>query len=189
MPFRHQPLIARQINSLQALDAQIIVVTNRLDDYAFLNLPMVSDLLRGAGPLGGLYTALEAAKSPLLAVVACDMPFISPQLLDAQRRLLVREDVDVVIPRSGEGLEPLHAVYRRAACLPAVRSALDAGERKMISWFSTVRVREMTLAEVTEFDPSALSFTNVNSPEEFRAAEELAARLDGRSTPGARTDG
>jgi molybdopterin-guanine dinucleotide biosynthesis protein A len=70
-------------------------------------------------------------------------------------------------------------VYRRDTCLPAVRDALEAGERKMIAWFHTVRVREMTAAEVGAIDPDFRSFINVNSPEEFRQAEQQALRLEG----------
>lgn len=178
MPFLGQALIARQVARLQVLNCQILVITNRPEAYAFLNLPSTADLFPGTGPLGGLLTALEAAQTPAIGVVACDMPFINPRLLDGQRALLWKEGADVVIPRSQIGLEPLHAVYRRETCLPVVRAALAAGERKLIAWFPSVVVHEMTGEEITAFDPGYHSFTNVNSPEEFRAAEQLARQED-----------
>jgi molybdenum cofactor guanylyltransferase len=178
MPFLGRPLIMRQVERLRVLDAAVLVVTNRPADYEFLGLPLFPDRVQGLGPLGGLVTAFEAAQSALLAVVACDMPFINPALLAAQRDLLVREGADVVIPRSPEGLEPLHAVYRRERCLPAVHAALQAGRRKMITWFEDVTVREMTSAEVAAHDPAFRSFINVNSPDEFRQAEEWARAED-----------
>ena len=105
------------------------------------------------------------------------MPFVSAALLRAQRDLLTREEVDVVIPCSPNGIEPLHAVYRRDACLAAVRTALDAGERKMTAWLPGVRARIMTVDEVALVDPEFRSFINVNSPEELRQAEDLARKL------------
>lgn len=87
--------------------------------------------------------------------------------------MLVGGASDVVIPHSGENWEPLHAVYRKDACLPAIRRALDENRLRMDSWFSDVKVREMSLEEVSAFDPALRSFMNVNTPEEFRQAEQL----------------
>jgi len=177
MPCLGRPLIARQRELLTGLADELLVTTNHPTDYAFLGLPLHTDLLPGLGPLGGLYTALSAAQRPLVAVIACDMPFVLAALLRAQCDLLLSEDVDVVIPCSRDGMEPLHAVYRRDACLAAVRAALDAGERKMTAWLSLVRSRVMTADEVSRVDPEFRSFINVNSPEEFRQAEDLACKL------------
>lgn len=178
MPFLGRPLIERQVRLIESPSAQILVITNQPEAYQFLGLLLVSDLLPGVGPLGGLYTALSAASTPIVTVVACDMPFLSRVLLLAQGDLLVIEDVDVVIPRTEEGPEPLHASYRRETCLPAVRAALEAGERKMIAWFSAVRVREMPVEEIALYDPQLRSFINVNRPEDYQAAEALARRLE-----------
>lgn len=172
MPFLGRPLIQRVIERLAGFGMEMLVTTNRPGEYAFLNLPLFPDLLPGTGALGGLYTALQAAANPIVAVVACDMPFVDPRLLRAQVDLLEREGADVVIPRSKEGLEPLHAVYRRDACLPAVKSALARGERRMISWIDAVKARIMETDEVAAIDPQFRSFINVNSPEEFRKAEQ-----------------
>lgn len=176
MPFLEQPLIARQADRLAGLADELLVTTNNLENYTFLGLPLVPDVMPGMGALGGLFTALFAAREPLVAVLACDMPFIQADLLEVQRDILLREQVDIVVPRSPEGLEPLHSIYRRSTCLPAVQAALAAGERKVISWFSRVKLRVMEPEEVARYDPDFRSFVNVNSPEEFRDAEELARR-------------
>lgn len=179
MPFLGQPLIARQAARLRPLGAPLLVISNRPEQYAFLQLPVIPDRYPGTGPLGGLLTALLAADTELVAVVACDMPFLQARLIEAQCRLLHQEAADVVIPRSPDGLEPLHAVYRVDTCLPPVREAFAAGERKMIAWFPAAHVREMSVQEVAEWDAGFLSFMNVNKPEEFQQAEELALRLEG----------
>jgi molybdopterin-guanine dinucleotide biosynthesis protein A len=84
------------------------------------------------------------------------------------------ENADVVIPRSEEGYEPLHAVYRRETCLPAIASAIAADQWKVIAWFPHVNVRVLTPEEIRQYDPSGLAFWNVNTPEEFSKAEEIA---------------
>jgi molybdopterin-guanine dinucleotide biosynthesis protein A len=173
-PFLGRPLIQRVAERLSSIADEVIVTTNRPEEYAFLNLPVFPDLKPGRGALGGLYTAIASAKHSIVAVVACDMPFVSPPLLEAARTLLVEENVDVVIPRSEEGYEPLHAIYRRDTCLPAIESAIDADQWKVIAWFPRVKVRVLTPDEVRQYDPSGLAFWNVNTPEEFLKAEQIA---------------
>jgi molybdopterin-guanine dinucleotide biosynthesis protein A len=173
-PFLRRPLIQRVVERLAPVADELIVTTNRPDDYRFLDLRLVPDLKPGRGALGGLYTAIASTSHPVVAVVACDMPFASADLLRAASRLLVEEQVDVVIPKSDEGYEPLHAVYRRETCLPAIESAIGADLWKVVAWFPQVRVRTLTSNEVKPYDPSGLAFWNVNTPEEFAEAEEIA---------------
>ncbi len=180
MPFLGQPLIERVIGRLIHLAGEVLVTTNQPEGLAFLGVPLVPDVLPGMGALGGLYTALSAASLPVVALVACDMPFAGPALLAAERDLLDQTGADVVIPRSEFGYEPLHAVYRREICLGPVRAALDAGNLRMVSWFSDVKVRVMELDELRLYDPDLRAFLNVNTPEEFVRAEAMADKPSSR---------
>jgi molybdopterin-guanine dinucleotide biosynthesis protein A len=126
--FLGRPLIQRVVDRLAPIADEVIVTTNRPDDYRFLNLRLFADLKPDRGALGGLYTAIASATHPIVAVVACDMPFASPRLIEAMSKLLVdaERETDVVITKSEEGYEPLHAVYRRDTCLPAIESAIES---------------------------------------------------------------
>jgi len=174
MPFLGRPLVQRILERLSSVGEQVILSTNHPDDFAFLNVPAYPDILPDRGSLGGLYTALDRAGHSILAAVACDMPFANPALFKYERLLLCQTGVDVVIPSTPDGLEPLHAVYRRDACLPVIQSALEAGQLKMAGWLSEVNVRIVLPEEVEHFDPHGLAFWNLNTPEEFRQAEERA---------------
>jgi molybdopterin-guanine dinucleotide biosynthesis protein A len=174
MPFLGRPLIQRVVDRLAPIADEIILTTNRPEDYRFLDLPLFPDLKPGRGALGGLYTALSSAAGEVVAVVACDMPFASASLIEAASKLLVQEEADVVIPDSGGGLEPMHAVYRRETCLPAIESAIAADKWRLISWFPQVKVRTLQPDEIKTYDPSGLAFWNLNTPEEFAEAEETA---------------
>src|SRR4030043_1489998 len=81
-PFLGRPLIQRVIDRLSPIADEMIVTTNRPDDYAFLNLRLAPDFKPGRGSLGGLHTAIASATLPFVAVVACDMPFANPDLID-----------------------------------------------------------------------------------------------------------
>jgi molybdopterin-guanine dinucleotide biosynthesis protein A len=180
-PFLGGPLIQRVIERLAPIADELIVTTNRPAEYAFLKQRLVSDLKPGRGALGGLYTAIASASHPLVAVVACDMPFASRVFFEGACRLMVEQEADVVIARlaprtegAAGGYEPLHALYRRESCLPAIESAIEADQWKVIAWFPEVKVHTLTPPEVSSFDPSGLCFWNLNTPEEFLEAEKLA---------------
>jgi len=172
--FLGRPLIERVLERLSGLAEEVIVTTNRPDRYTFLGLPLYPDLLPDRGPLGGLYSSISAVHLPLMAAVACDMPFASLAIFEYELDLLVRKNLDAVLPRGPRGTEPLHAVYRCETCLPAIRSALAAGESKVISWLPEVKVQYLSPAEIAEIDPLDLAFWNLNTPEAFVEAEQRA---------------
>jgi molybdopterin-guanine dinucleotide biosynthesis protein A len=176
--FLGRPLIQQVMDRLAPLADEILVTTNRPEDYAFLGHRLIPDLIAGRGALGGLYTAVASATHPIVGVVACDMPFASKALFETATRLLVQEEADVVIAKTDEGYEPFHAVYRRDTCVTAIQSAIDADMWKVIAWFPSVKVRELTRDEIAAADPSGLCFWNVNTPEEFAEAERLARLSD-----------
>jgi molybdopterin-guanine dinucleotide biosynthesis protein A len=172
--FLGRPLIQRVVERLAPIADEILVTTNRPEDYAFLGLRLVPDLLPGRGALGGLYTAVASASFPIVAVAACDLPFANLALLQAAAALLIREGAEAVVPRSAGGLEPMHAVYRRETCLPVIRAAIERDHLKVTDWLPAVRVREQSLEEIAAADPAGLAFWNVNTLDEFRQAEERA---------------
>jgi molybdopterin-guanine dinucleotide biosynthesis protein A len=178
MPFLGRPLIQRILERLAPLGEQVILSTNCPADYAFLNLPSYPDLKPDCGSLGGLYTVISVTGHSIVAAVACDMPFANLALFKYEWLLLCQTGADVVIPSSSNGLEPLHAVYRRDTCRPAIQSALEHGNLKMSGWLQSVSVRIVLPEEVKHFDPHGLAFWNVNTPEDFRQAEERARSED-----------
>ncbi len=176
--FLGQPLIQRLIDRLSHLADELLVTTNRPQAYRFLDVSLIEDVYPGRGALGGLYTALHAAQHPLVAVVACDMPFASPALLAAQRDLLLASESDAVIPQTSNGAEPFHAIYRRAACLPAIQAAIAANLWRVDSWFAAIRLRWMSAEEVALYDPTGRAFWNINTPQELRQAEAIAQQME-----------
>ena len=177
VPFLGKPLILRVISRVAHLAEELLVTTNHPESYKFLEYSLVPDLVPGRGALGGLFTALNAAHHEMVAVVACDMPFVSAGLLAAERDLLVATGCDAVIPQMPDGAEPFHAVYRRAACLPAIQAAIQADRWRVDAWFSAVNIRLLSPSEIEQHDPEQLAFWNVNTPEDLQRAEEIARRV------------
>ena len=166
MPFLGQPLIERVVQRVKSAAAELILITNQPEQFAYLGLPLVADLIPGKGPLGGLFTSLTVASFPVVAVIACDMPFVNAALLETQRDLLAGGDWDVVIPHSEEGLEPLHALYS-AACRETFENAIRQGERKILDVIGRLNVRQVSSEELRRVGVKESSFVNVNTPEEY----------------------
>lgn len=182
VPFLGQPLIQRVLERLRPIADEHLITTNHPQNYRFLGLPLIADIFPGRGALGGLYTALQAAHYPFVAIVACDMPFASPHLFQMMFEILEKTKADAVIPQSREGNEPFHAVYRKETSLPLVREALEEGYWRADAWFSSANIRFMSTQEVALFDPNGLVFRNVNTPEEFSTAEELARQMENNTS-------
>jgi molybdopterin-guanine dinucleotide biosynthesis protein A len=167
-------LIERVVGSLVPLTTEVLVVVGRPEQAAALHLPpsvrVVSDRYPGRGSLGGILSGVDASAEPWSLVVACDMPFLSPELL----RHLIGEstNVDAVVPRLGGQPEPLHALYSKA-CLAPMERMLRAGQLKIAPLFEAVRVRYVDEETIDRIDPRHLSFFNVNTQADLEEARRL----------------
>jgi molybdenum cofactor guanylyltransferase len=166
-------IVERVVAALTPVVDDLLVVTNAPELYAFLGLPMVADVYPDHGSLGGIYSGLRAA-GEIAFTVACDMPFLHPEIV---RLVIARAgEGDVVIPRVGEQLETMHAAYGKA-CLPPIEERLRAGRLKIVGFFDSVRVVEIGEVEVARFRDPAVAFMNVNTPDELEHARALVAEL------------
>jgi molybdopterin-guanine dinucleotide biosynthesis protein A len=163
-------LIERVVEVVRDVVDDLMLVTNTPDLYRFLGVPMVPDLFADHGSLGGLYSGLAAVPGDAAFTVACDMPFLHP----AVARLVVERagEADVVVPRAGDQLQTLHALYGKA-CLPAMQARLRAGRLKITGFFDGVRVLEVPEAEVARLADPARVFMNLNTPEELARARAM----------------
>jgi molybdenum cofactor guanylyltransferase len=155
-------IVDRQLELLRPRHDEIFLVANDVARYAPLGLPVHPDVVEGAGPLAGILAAVLAARAERVIVLACDMPFVTAEALD----LLEEGDEDVVVPVVGGRPEPLLARYSRACAAP-IRARLEAGERKVTSFFADVTVRELPEAQLRALDPTLRFLSNCNAPEDL----------------------
>lgn len=181
VPFDGRPLICRLVERLAPAADELIITTNEAENLGFLaeqypdlDIKLVSDAFDFRGALPGLFTALQAASNPFVAVVACDMVFASASLVVAESIAMAETDADVVVPVNQHGYEPFHAMYRRSGCLGAVRRALDRGEKRAQSFFDDdeVTVLEFAQERVLEVEPRGGCFINANTPDELKRLQD-----------------
>lgn len=132
---------------------------------------VVADIFSGCGPLAGIHAALVHSPAELNLMLAVDMPFVSTELLAFLFAAAENNDAIITVPRSGKGLQPLCAVYRREFSTTA-EQALRAGKYKIDAAFSSVSIRVIEEGELAAAGFSERSFLNVNTPEDRRAAED-----------------
>jgi molybdopterin-guanine dinucleotide biosynthesis protein A len=175
-------IIERVLDAVRAAVPDVVLIANDPVAYGGLGLNMRGDRVRGLGAIGGLHSALHWAREegrPGILAVACDMPFVSSELL---RRLSERAaeapTADVVLPESDSwrGLEPLCAYYS-TRCLPAIERAVTRGDARMIGFHDEVNVARLPLDEVKTFGDPVVLFLNVNTPDELERAEQLAQEM------------
>jgi len=170
-------LLGWVVSHLSLFNSEIIVVTVREQfSSQFVDCPglrMVTDTYPGKGPLGGICTALSVSSSFYNLVVACDMPFLNQALLRYMVELSA--GFDLVVPRLGKLVEPLHSVYSKR-CLPTMEFLLEQGNLSVSQLFASVRVRYVEAEEIDRFDPEHLSFFNINTEADLEMARELAKK-------------
>lgn len=178
VPFGGRPLICRLVDRVSPVADELVVTTNEPDNLAFLleeypglDIRLERDVCDARGALPGLYTAIEVASHPYVAVVACDMIFASPRLIAAEAEALTSSGADAVVPVNKHGYEPFHALYRKSACLPVVKAGVEAGERAAQYVVRHVSVRKFPQSEVLAAEPMGGCFVNANTPEELASFE------------------
>ncbi len=168
LPFNGETLLQRVSASVQPLFAQTLVSVREL--RADVALPQICDTQTDGGPLVGLISALEAATTPWVFVVACDMPFVAPALIAHLASLRVGHQA--VIPKAHEYAQPLAAFYARG-CLPVLRQSLAGGNKSIIGVLKSLDVRYVGANELLQFDPQLRSFFDLDTPQDVAIAEGM----------------
>jgi molybdopterin-guanine dinucleotide biosynthesis protein A len=146
-----------------------VIITNQPDNYQYLGCDMVGDIFKDKGPLGGIHAGLIHSSTPYIFIVACDMPFIEQSFIQYMAACLAEEDI--LIPRNGESVEPLHAIYSKQ-CLPAIEKHLQAEHRRVQSFFQDVTAAYVDYRELARQNLSGCYFMNVNTMEDLVQAKE-----------------
>lgn len=167
LPFRGTTLLGRQLGILRPLFQRVVVAAGEAAPYAAYGVEVVPDVLLERCALTGVHAVLAAAETDAVFVVACDLPFLNPRLVEAL--LEARAGNDVVLPESNSQIEPLHAVYSRA-CLAAIEESARRGAWKVSDFFPRVRVLRFP-ARVEDWLVEGRSpFFNANTPAEWDTA-------------------
>jgi molybdopterin-guanine dinucleotide biosynthesis protein A len=164
-----RPILERQLTLLQGLTPHILIVGRDRGNVQTGGIPvtLIADHIPGAGALGGLYSALMAAPTEQVLVIACDMPWLTAPFLThlAERG----HDVDVAVPRDARGRHPLCASYARRIA-GHLHGRIAAGHLRVLDALTGLTVRDLAPEELAPFDRDGRLLCNVNTPEDYDRA-------------------
>lgn len=170
IPFDGVPLAVRIVDLLSGLFDEVILVAGSSAAYGALadRVIVTEDIFKGCGPLGGIHSGLARSGKQAAFCVACDMPYLSAALIRRQLALFAALGCDVLIPRIGREIEPLHGVYRKTVLGEIERILADGGGYSIRRLYPAVHTLYMELAGSAEVQAI---FANLNSPIDLRSLE------------------
>ena len=167
LPLGGQTLIERVLAAAHPLGYPRVIIGEPAA-YTHLKLPVLPDRRPKLGPLGGLYTALDATAAPVL-LLACDLPFLTPDFLRYPRQpdaALIKRSY----PTRPQDWQPLCALYE-PSCLAAVETAIQADQLGMRDLLSNLNLDLVREKDWRPYDEHGLLFANLNAPEEYERAQ------------------
>jgi molybdopterin-guanine dinucleotide biosynthesis protein A len=162
-------LIDRVIEIITPLFSHIFINSNKPDSYQEKGFPVIPDIIRGKGALGGIYTGLVHAETDYVFCVACDMPLLNRDLIRYMTENV--DGCDVLIPKTPDGFHPLHAMYSKR-CITSIEELLQKNILKISELFPKVRSRYITEEQINLFDPHFESFFNLNTWQDLETARK-----------------
>jgi len=165
-------VLDRQLARLRRVVDRTIIIANDAEPFSGAGVPVIPDLVPDGGALGALYTAVHAAGTERTLVIACDMPFVSERLL--AHLVSVGDSVDIAIPRTARGYEPLCATYSRRSA-NELRRLIDERRFRLsdVARIPGLNVREVGRDELNAFGPEEVLFFNLNTPDDHTRAIDL----------------
>lgn len=168
-------VIERVLTRLKPLTDDLFISTNAPKKYKRFGLRLVGDIYPNKATLGGIYSAIQAARYTRVLVVACDMPFLKVALL--RYLISLADSADVIAPLiTPPQPETTHTIYSKA-CLPAIEACLLENKLKIIGFFQQVSVRYVERTEVARYDPDFYSFVNMNTPEDWQRVKAISKQI------------
>ena len=174
-------LLQRAVDALDGVADEVVAVTGPGRPPPLVRSPgslyHAVDSIADAGPLVGILAGLEATSAPVAVAVACDLPFVRPELL---RLLLdrVHEGARFVVPVH-EGQPQLLCSAWRGDAAPMLRARVEAGDRAVHAMLDALDADLVPYEVWREADPDGRSFVNVNTPEDLAEARASLAALGG----------
>lgn len=164
------PMIGRAVALLRSVFREVIVASDRREAYAFLDVPIVPDIVKQCGPLGGIHAALKFTHADAVFVLACDMPFVPAELVRSITH--AGTNSTAAVPVMEGRVHPLCGVYPRST-LPAIEQALKTGRYALVNVLEELQATLIPLTpELPFYAPHILD--NLNRAEDLERALFIA---------------
>ncbi len=167
-----RPLVQWVMAAVSPLVDECWLITSQPLEHLGLGFPLLIDVMPGRGALGGLLSSMLLARGSHVLLSACDTPFLQPALLEAMITQAHRGGQDAVVCRSSRGLEPLPGLFS-CRLLQRLQAQVQGEDLRLRTLLNSCRTRILSPEEVARFDPSELSFLNINTGEDAAKAAAM----------------
>lgn len=164
-------ILDRIYEVFKELFQEIILVTNDPARYLKWDFTIVTDIYPARSSLTGIYSGLFFATNPYVFFSPCDTPFLKKELVEMIIES-IEPGIDVVVPETSNGMEPLCAVYSQQ-CFHPVKGNMLAGRFMIQKLFKKLRVKKIPETKIREKDADLISFININTAHDLARANEL----------------
>lgn len=173
IPLNGKPMVEHILATLRPQVGTLLINANRnLDTYGRYGLPVIKDRMGDFyGPLVGMASALDVSTTPYLLTVPCDSPLLPPDLAARLYQALQAANAEISVVHDGERMQPVFALLRRDL-LPSLLAYLDAGGRKIDTWYAQHRLA------LADFSDRQDLCCNVNTPDEQARMEQQLKLAD-----------
>jgi molybdopterin-guanine dinucleotide biosynthesis protein A len=170
IPVGEGTIMDRSLQLMSGIFARLLVSTNTPERYFPFGVPMVGDILKSGGPMSGLHASLIQAGAEGIFVLACDMPFVKPELIrficwrheNASRH----EEWDATIPVCHGRPQPLMGIYRRSL-IPRLEEGIIQGKGALRRFLGEIKADLIPEEDLRRIDADGLSFVNINTVEDY----------------------
>ena len=164
-------ILDRIYDIYKELFEEIILVTNNPQNFLEWDLLIVSDIYPIRSSLTGIHAGLFYMSNPFAFISACDTPFLKKEVVETVIGKIDNK-IDIVIPETSAGLEPLCAAYSKR-CLESAQNHLEREKLKVTKAFRKSRTKTISEKVLCKIDPDLRSFFNINTPDDLQRAEEM----------------
>jgi molybdopterin-guanine dinucleotide biosynthesis protein A len=172
--FGNQTLMDNSIMIGELISTNILIIKHLQQQFEQISVPIFTDIIQDCGPLGGIYTALENIKTPWLAVLPCDMPFITPEIYEII--FSHRGENKPVVAVSENGIESLVSIWPKSLSAE-LRKFLINKELTTNKILKKLNAVQVSIPEKFE-DYQPEFFMNINYKKDLENLDKLSDLLE-----------
>lgn len=153
--FKGRSLLEYSLDICKQFTQDIIVSSNK-EDYQKFGFPMIPDLYKSAGPMGGIYASLLAAKQDINLIFPCDSPYIDESLIHLLLENYENEEV-VIFQTADQKYHPLLGIYHKSI-VSKLEESLKKGHFKLIDFIFDLNYKIIPIPKGHDFENCFLNF-------------------------------
>ena len=163
--YNNKPFIQLVIDAIEPITTNIFLVTDN-QEYTDFNYPLVADIYKNKGPVGGIFSALDRSETENNLILSCDIPKISTNVIKNYLINNISDQKDVIFLSDDKNVYPLIGIYNKSV-KPKFSEAIKSNKIKLLSLLNELN------CQVIKVNPRDFeSLKNINTQDELKILEK-----------------